>query len=94
MSTRHKHADVIIAWAEGKTVQEFNSDTGRWTDITEKYPYWYPDRSYRIKPEKKTPYQVYMDSGYPSHPKNVNPPPETVIGFAAVVKAAKEGLFD
>jgi hypothetical protein len=48
MSNRHKHADLIHAWAEGATVQ-VKLSTGEWVDqdpIEFRY-------EARIKPEKK-----------------------------------------
>lgn len=49
---KHKHYDTIVAWAEGKTVQNFNDRRMRWEDITGD-PYWINDFQYRIKPEHK-----------------------------------------
>jgi hypothetical protein len=47
---KHKHYDLIVAWAEGKQIQvkAFNKI---WDD--RENPYWCPDREYRIKPEPK-----------------------------------------
>ena len=49
---RHKHYDCIVAWAEGKTVQNFNDRRMCWEDITGD-PYWVDSFQYRIKPEPK-----------------------------------------
>jgi hypothetical protein len=46
---RHKHADVIIAWAEGKTIQH-KTDRGAWVDVFSTSPEWFDDFEYRIKP--------------------------------------------
>ena len=51
MGQRHKHADVIIAWAEGKDVQIWDDGTKRWWGVTN--PSFYEDRKYRIKPPAK-----------------------------------------
>lgn len=48
-TTRHPHADVIIAWAEGKTVQK-KQPSGHWHDVPES-PSFYRGYEYRIKPE-------------------------------------------
>ena len=49
---KHKHYDVIVAWAEGKEVQRKRND--EWEDWNEKFsPAFYPDVEYRIKPEHK-----------------------------------------
>lgn len=33
MGQRHKHADAIIAWAEGKDVQVWDKNNERWCDM-------------------------------------------------------------
>ena len=53
MKQRHKHADVIIAWAEGKDVQVRDEGTSRWYDIKGKFPLFNEDREHRIKPPAK-----------------------------------------
>ena len=53
MGQRHKHADVIIAWAEGKEVQVWDEGTNRWYDIKGKFPLFNEDREHRIKPPAK-----------------------------------------
>ena len=53
MRQRHKHADVIIAWAEGKDVQVRDEGTSRWYDIKGKFPLFNEDREHRIKPPAK-----------------------------------------
>ena len=50
MGQRHKHADVIIAWAEGKDVQVWDFTQNEWGDVTDKSPTWCEDWGYRIKP--------------------------------------------
>lgn len=49
---KHKHYDMIVAWAEGKTVQNFNDRRMCWEDLTGD-PYWIDSFQYRIKPEPK-----------------------------------------
>lgn len=53
MGQRHKHADVIIAWAEGKDVQIWLESPGAWGDVTSESPAWLEDCEYRIKPPSK-----------------------------------------
>jgi hypothetical protein len=36
---KHKHYDMIVAWAEGKHIQNFNENTGEWQDLIAP-PYW------------------------------------------------------
>ena len=49
MGQRHKHADVIIAWAEGKDVQVWDHTINKWGDIPGT-PTWRKEWEYRIKP--------------------------------------------
>ncbi len=55
---RHKHADVIKAWADGAKVQCRAPKNGRydppWFDIpSDETVYWSNDAEYRVKPEPK-----------------------------------------
>ena len=52
---RHKHADLIIEWANGAKIQFESSD--EWRD--DPYPTWFPENNYRIKPEPKPDYVFY-----------------------------------
>ena len=52
MKQRHKHADVIIAWAEGKDVQVWDKNNERWCDMVLADPNFRADK-YRIKPPAK-----------------------------------------
>lgn len=49
MTQRHKHADLIIAWANGAKIQCKKSGSETWDD--EKNPTWVDHFEYRIKPE-------------------------------------------
>lgn len=53
MSKRHKHADVIIAWAEGKDVQVWDEGAKCWGDVKTSTPAFIEDWEYRIKPPTK-----------------------------------------
>ena len=53
MGQRHKHADVIIAWAEGKDVQVWDFTQNEWGDVTTESPTWCEGWKYRIKPSTK-----------------------------------------
>lgn len=46
---RHKHADLIHAWAEGEKIEQ--KYKGSWIDS--KLPSFFDEVEYRIKPEKK-----------------------------------------
>lgn len=46
---RHKHADCIVAWANGAEI-EVKPRGGDW--ISCPAPYWYDGQEYRIKPSK------------------------------------------
>ena len=49
---RHKHADLIHAWAEGAIIQ-YSLDNIEWLDCLDNRPLWESHRSYRIKPVNK-----------------------------------------
>ena len=49
---RHRHADLIHAWAEGSTIQYKNKYVD-WRDCDNNFPKWDSTCEYRIKPEKK-----------------------------------------
>lgn len=51
---RHKHADLIHAWAEGAEIQYFHKDQLCWTSVIGNDPSWFDDTQYRIKPKTKT----------------------------------------
>ena len=58
---RHKHADLIHAWADGVQVQVH--DYGKWIDTP--HPLWLIACEYRVKPQPKPDYVLY-DSVSPS----------------------------
>ena len=70
MGQRHKHADVIIAWAEGKDVQVRDEGTSRWYDIKGKFPLFNEDREHRIKPPAKK-YRVALFCKHNEEPSAV-----------------------
>ena len=56
MNKRHNHADVIIAWAEGKPIQwRFIKWPSEWQDLSlnENSEFNNTNIEYRIKPEHK-----------------------------------------
>lgn len=48
---RHKHADLIIAWANGAKIQYYSNSLGKWRD-TGTAVSWDSEIEYRIKPEE------------------------------------------
>ena len=48
MGTKHKHAEVIKAWADGEEIEMFTCDK-TWTPISA--PSWLPSWQYRVKPK-------------------------------------------
>ena len=51
MRQRHKHADVIIAWANGAEIEYRLGPHERWSEAPS--PRWYAGFEYRIKPPAK-----------------------------------------
>jgi len=60
MNNRHKHADIIHAWAEGKEIQYYSKIFKDWLDLSEREPSWNLGDEYRVKPE--TPYDKIIES--------------------------------
>ena len=48
---KHKHADYIIAWANGAEIEYFDTPCHEWRTASE--PWWHLENKYRIKPEPK-----------------------------------------
>ena len=68
MTERHKHADVIIAWANGAEIEYYSKTAGQWKTCTGG-PLWSEDNQYRVKPEPKPDIVDYMPqyiNGYQS----------------------------
>jgi hypothetical protein len=55
---KHKHYDMIVAWANGQQIQ-IRETGGDWEDIDE--PSWINGCQYRIKPEQE-PVQIHCPS--------------------------------
>ena len=51
MNKRHKHAEIIKAWADGEEI-EYQAMSGSWKTIPN-YPSWDEFNVYRIKPKAK-----------------------------------------
>jgi hypothetical protein len=63
MGTKHKHYDVIVAWASGEEVEAKIGDN--WMGVAEKQPFFCESTEYRIKPKlvkKEGWVNVYADS--------------------------------
>ena len=50
---KHKHAELIKAWADGAEIEHKSRTTGEWEESGHNCPRWRPDIEYRIKPEPK-----------------------------------------
>ncbi len=50
---KHKHADLIHAWADGAEIQYRSEYSEVWFDAED--PAWHDSNEYRIKPEEKKP---------------------------------------
>lgn len=55
---KHKHADLIHAWADGAQIQHHHGED-RWDDISA--PRWLEDHNYRIKPMRNPDMYKYVD---------------------------------
>lgn len=61
---KHKHYDMIVAWAEGKAIQRLSVIYAMWEDAPN--PNWDCDFEYRIKPEPKPDVVKYLICGLKS----------------------------
>jgi hypothetical protein len=52
---KHKHADLIHAWADGAEIQRKSLAKNDETWFDEDEPRWFEEAEYRIKPEEKKP---------------------------------------
>lgn len=50
MNKKHKHAELIKAWADGAVIEVYQPAFGRWEEAE---PAWHTSFEYRIKPEPK-----------------------------------------
>jgi hypothetical protein len=71
---RHKHADMIHAWADGAEIQVLHCD--KWIDTPN--PLWANGSDYRVKPQPKPDFEVhsyviYDSLFYPSVSKSCIP---------------------
>jgi hypothetical protein len=53
MMTKHKHCDLIKAWADGAEIQSTWLGGNDWED--DLFPTWAINKVYRIKPEERKP---------------------------------------
>lgn len=61
----HKHAEVIKAWANGKTIQYRVNKKFDWCEISNNGVIgWYGDLEYRIKPEPKPDVVMYFNEDF------------------------------
>jgi len=54
---RHKHADLIHAWAEGAEIECWQWSSDKWLPLEE--PQFHPESQYRIKPTPKPDVVIY-----------------------------------
>jgi hypothetical protein len=56
---KHKHADLIHAWADGAKIEQYKINLDEWHDVSS-YPVWDERLHYRIKPEPKPDFYTYL----------------------------------
>lgn len=49
---KHKHAELIKAWADGATIQYYDGIADEFLDVPNNIPAWDVNQSYRVKPKK------------------------------------------
>lgn len=61
--TPHVHAEVIKAWADGKTIETRPSSDYSWKLTS--YPKWLSEYQYRVKPEEVVDFTIVLADGRP-----------------------------
>ncbi len=51
MGTKHKHHDVIVAWAAGDEIELRSKNSSDWLPLTWSDPAWEDNMEYRVKPK-------------------------------------------
>ena len=87
---KHKHAELIKAWADGAKIQvKYTDDPDHWEDRD--HPIWHPEAQYRIKPEPKPDevrfYRLWHEGAYWSD-ENMANVKATFDGETGVLKSA------
>lgn len=59
--TPHPLADVIKAWADGKTIEFRENPSCKWKETST--PRWFPEIQYRVKPEEVVGYTAVTAKG-------------------------------
>jgi len=95
---------LLTAWSQGKVLQFFSKEDNIWVDWEawcgwggrEAPEFSGAESDYRIKPELKTPFQVYTRTSYPEFTQEWSPGARAVMerGINAVIAAYKNGELD
>lgn len=105
MTQRHKHADILIAIAEGKTVQYKTLISGEWVDYSSEgfSPLFCADEyEWRVKPEvKKIKIAIYINTNtnelktyYYGENDNHNHVPKVLTFLNSVVVEVPEYVYE
>lgn len=78
---KHKHSDLIHAWADGAEIQVYSFYEKKWIDSPS--PVWDSECQYRIKPKEKFLYLGYTTSLFRYHSSNCY---NNVEGYTHAVK--------
>jgi hypothetical protein len=66
---RHKHADAIVAWANGETIEYRECPNSRWKPLVGVTPTaalaWYPHWEYRVRPKEVVAYSCVFNHQEP-----------------------------
>ena len=96
MGTKHKHAEVIKAWADGEAIESRFRNEEKWRDCAASGPGWWDQVDYRVKPknivvQRHLAYDVMFDltSHYNKEQKRGNPNIEYVFSPEGKLISAK-----
>jgi hypothetical protein len=85
---RHKHADCIIAWANGETIEFKPNFSNVWRKLKTDSPAWQENYGYRVKPKEPNYGEIARDEWFSTYPLPSNERWERLAD--SVIKAYKE----
>ena len=85
---KHKHADLIHAWAEGAEIQCLHPHVIDWKD--DPFPHWGDKSEYRIKPKEPNWWENIPEHGVLCWVCDVNESPNSEHSMAIIISSALE----
>jgi len=87
---KHKHAELIHAWADGAEIEVWNPFFRRWTECSPYFP-WDEQKEYRIKPEPKPDVVSYIYKIHHTWFENITLPAQYISNSIMVIYDGETG---